>query len=159
MAEKLYQAVQYLYTPLVQTLYPYIAKSMNRQMFKRLFKYVILINILFVFFIFLFDDNIFRLLYADRTSLESIRVLRIFLVTLVMVVPSIMLGYPYLAAMGYPGYANKSVIYGSLIHFTGLLILILMNAINPINVALMVFITESFVLLLRSYWAKRKVLL
>lgn len=159
MAEKLYQAVQYLYSPVVQTLYPYITKSKNIQLFKKIFKAAVLINIICVFVIFLLDKNIFRLLFADKTSLESMRILRVFLVTLIVIVPSIMLGYPYLAAMGYPAYANKSVIYGSLIHFTGLFVLILINAIKPINVALMVLITESSVLLLRCYWAKSKVLL
>lgn len=158
MAEKLYQAIQYLYTPLTQTLYPYITKSKNTKLFKKLFKLVVLMNFILVFVIFIFSSNIFYLLFAEGTSLESIKVFHIFLVVMIVVVPSIMLGYPFLAAMGYPVYANKSVIYGSLIHFVGLFILILIGNIQPVTVALMVFITESCVFLLRTYWIRSNML-
>lgn len=158
MAEKLYQAMQYLYTPLTQTLYPYITKSKNTKIFKKLFKLVVLMNLILVFVIFIFSSNIFYLLFTEGTSLESIKVFHIFLVVMIVVVPSIMLGYPFLAAMGYPVYANKSVIYGSLIHFVGLFILILIGKIQPVTVALMVLITESCVFLLRMYWVRRNML-
>jgi PST family polysaccharide transporter len=37
VAEKLYQAMQSLYAPITQTLYPYVAKQKNITLFKKIF--------------------------------------------------------------------------------------------------------------------------
>jgi len=68
-----------------------------------------------------------------------------------VVVPSILLGYPFLAAMGYPNYANFSVIVGSIFHLSGLGILTILHLVNVYNVALIVLLTEIFVLSIRLY--------
>ncbi len=65
---------------------------------------------------------------------------------ILVVVPSILIGYPVLAALGYLEYANKSVIYGSLFHLSGLILLILVNSVSIFKVAFLVFLTEFFVL-------------
>jgi len=72
-----------------------------------------------------------------------------------VVVPSMMIGYPFLAAMGHPEYANKSVIYGSLIHIIELIVLITFNLISIYGVTLIVFFTEIFILLYRLYCIRR----
>jgi PST family polysaccharide transporter len=68
-----------------------------------------------------------------------------------VVVPSILLGYPLLAAMGFPIYANISVVAGSFLHLVGLVILFYLNLINVYSISAMVFATESFVLMIRVY--------
>jgi len=154
IAEKLYQAVQYLYAPLNQVLYPYVSNSKNINLFKKIFKTVVIVNIIFVLIVFLFSNNLFNLLFSDRATLESVKVFNIFLIATIVVVPSVLIGYPLLGGMGHPEYANKSVIYGSMVHLIGLLILILIGKINPIAVAFMVVITESSVFFMRNHWVK-----
>ena len=53
--------------------------------------------------------------------------------------------------MGYPNYANFSVILGSIFHLSGLGILAIFNLVSVYNVALMVLITEGIVLSIRLY--------
>ncbi len=150
IAEKLYRALQQLYYPLVNTLYPYVAHKKNIHIYRRIFKFSILTNIIFVFILLVISNHIIEIIFG--VGLEtSAKVLRILLLSALVVVPSILLGYPFLAALGFTNYANLSVILGSILHLLGLGILSVLGAINIYNVAFMVIITETFVLTFRLY--------
>lgn len=155
MAEKLYHALQQIYFPITQVLYPYIANTKNSLLFKKIFKTVFSVNTVLTLIIFIFSRHIFDLLFSNEVYLESIIVFRILLIALLVVVPSILLGYPFLAAMGYPEYANKSVIYGSLIHIFGLFVLGFTKYINIYSISIMVIISEIFVFVYRIYFSKK----
>ncbi|HPP66932.1 MAG TPA: oligosaccharide flippase family protein, partial [bacterium] len=66
IAEKLYQALQGLYQPITQVLYPYVAKEKNIALFKNIFKSVVLINIIAICVLFLFSDELFYLLFSNK---------------------------------------------------------------------------------------------
>jgi PST family polysaccharide transporter len=150
IAEKLYIALQQLYSPLVNTIYPYMSHKRNIKFYKKLFTLAILINIFLVFILFINTNEIFKLIFG-KVYVESITTFKILLISAVVVVPSILLGYPFLAALGFPKYANLSVVLGSIIHIIGLTILGLTGFINNYSVAFMVLITELFVLGVRLY--------
>jgi len=152
IAEKLYMALQYIYQPITQTLYPYIAKQKNIVLFKKLFWLFIVFNLVMVVVLYIFDYHIFDLLFEQSISAISLEVFHIFLLAALVVVPTVFLGYPFLAALGYPKYANMSVVYGSLVHLLGLTLLAISDHITLFSVASMVVLTESVVLLLRIYW-------
>lgn len=84
----------------------------------------------------------------------SVDVFRIFCIALLVVAPSQLIGYPFLAALGYPKYANLSVIVGSIVHIIMLAILALTLYLNIYSVAILVCITETVVLILRLYGIK-----
>ncbi len=159
IAEKLYQALQGLYSPITQILYPYIAKYKNISLFRKVFFFAILINACGLVFLYFLGENLFALLFTQKIGQESIQVFNVFLLVAVFVVPSILLGYPLLGALGFSNYANKSVIYGSIIHIIGLSFLSICNLITIYNVAFMVLFTEVLVLSLRVFWVKRSNLL
>jgi len=150
IAEKMYTAVQQLFHPLVNTLYPYVAYKKNVFLYKKIFKLVLLISFFSVIILFFISDKIITLIFGQGLDL-SIDVFKILLIALLCVVPSILLGYPFLAALGYSRYANYSVIFGSLFHIMGLIFLVVFDLINIYNIALMVLLTESFVLFYRLY--------
>ncbi|MCM8767488.1 MAG: flippase [Candidatus Omnitrophica bacterium] len=156
IAEKLYQALQQVYFPLTQATYPYIANTKNSKLFKKIFKFATIGNFIIVILLFVFAGSLFEILFSNRFNYESIYVFRILLISALIVVPSIILGYPFLAAMGYPEYANKSVIYGSLLHIFGLLLLVITNHINIYSVAILVILTETTVLIYRIYFSIRE---
>jgi PST family polysaccharide transporter len=81
--------------------------------------------------------------------------LRLFLVVVCLVVPSIMLGYPFLAALGHKNYANYSVVAGASFHLLGLAVLALTGRIGPYSVVVLLFCTESIVLFVRVYGVKK----
>ena len=155
IAEKLYQALQSLYGPVVQALYPYVAKEKNIKLFKKLFYSVVVINILGVLSLYIFGNYIFDFLFTQKIGTESIKVFHILLIANLIVVPSILTGYPFLGALGFSKYANLSVIYASLLHLLGLLTLAIGNYITIYNVASMIIVTETVVLGSRIYWIRR----
>ncbi|MDA3043932.1 MULTISPECIES: oligosaccharide flippase family protein [unclassified Campylobacter] len=146
VAEQLYKALQAFYYPLTQVLYPYIAKERNIALFKKIFKFATIFNIIGICILYFIGTEIFNLLFTNKIGAESIKVFNIFLVVAIFVVPSILLGYPFLGALGYAKYANLSVIYGSIIHVVGLTILAIFNNITLYSVAYMVLVTEIIVL-------------
>ncbi|GAB6077194.1 flippase [Desulfurobacterium crinifex] len=150
IAEKLYIALQQIYHPLVNTLYPYVAHKKNVHLYKKVFKLVTFANVILVLVLFMLSDQIIKIIFGDGLEV-SVNIFKILLLSTMIVVPSILLGYPFLAAMGFAGYANVSVILGSFLHLVGLVILSVLNMVNVYSVALMVIVTESFVLIIRLY--------
>lgn len=151
IAEKLYMAIQSLYGPITQALYPYVAKERNIKLFKKIFYGVVGLNILGVVFLYFFGEYIFAILFTKEIGIESINVFKIFLIANLIVVPSILIGYPFLGALGFSTYANMSVIYASIIHLFGLFFLVLTNNITIYNVALMVIVTQIVDFIYRFY--------
>ena len=154
IAEKLYMAMQSLYGPITQALYPYVAKEKNIKLFKKIFYSVVGLNILGVVFLYFFGEYIFAFLFTKEIGMESISVFKIFLLANLIVVPSILMGYPLLGALGFSQYANMSVITGSILHLMGLFLLVITNTITIYSVASMVIITELSVLGVRTFWIK-----
>jgi len=150
IAEKLYIALQQLYYPLVSTLYPYVAHKKNVHLYRKIFKLSILINVIIVFILFILSNYIIEIVFGNELEVSA-KVLKILLLSALIVVPSILLGYPFLAALGFANYANISVILGSLLHLLGLGILSALDKISIYSVAFTVIITETFVLTIRLY--------
>ncbi len=151
IAEKLYIAMQQLFQPLVQSLYPYIAHYKNVRLFTKVFVVVVTLNTFASIVLYLYGEWVFALLFGAEASVESLEVFGILLVANVIVVPSIMIGYPFLGALGYADIANKSVIYASLVHMAGLGMLFYLDNISIYSVAYMVVVTQSADLLYRVY--------
>lgn len=157
VAEKLYSALQSALQPLNQALYPYIAKQRNTVLFKKIFKIALLFNFIGVIVLSVYGQSIFHILFGKTIGTESLKVFNILLIALLVVTPSILLGYPFLAALGFPKYANLSVVIGSIFHISGLFFLVLMNCISASYVALLVVLTETLVLSCRIYWSRKNI--
>lgn len=147
-AEKVFLALQNAYTPLNNAIYPFIAKTKNVLLFKKIFIYTVIINVVLISSVYLGADHVMSLLYRS-ISIDSITVLRILLIACLFIVPSILLGYPFLAALGYSKYTNTTVVLASIVHLVGLTTLYTLDALNIFTVASMVILTELVVLSLR----------
>ena len=156
VAEKMYLAIQSPYTPLTQVLYPYISKNKNIHFFKKVFFITVILNIALMILIYFSSGFIFNLLFDSSITKESLQVFNFFLIANLVVVPSILIGYPFLAALGFSKYVNMSVIFGSVFHLSVLLILKFINKVSLYNIAILVIITEALVFFLRMYWVKNK---
>lgn len=86
---------------------------------------------------------------------ESNDILKILLVSVFFIVPSIMLGYPFLGALGYKKDANYSVIIASIVHFIGLVTLFSIDKVSGMSIATLVILTEFIVLFLRCYGVRK----
>lgn len=154
VAEKLYRALRKIYRPIVQALYPHVAKQRNIKLFKKIFSIVTILNILGVISLFFIGEYIFNILFTKSIGGESLGVFHILLLVSLVVVPSMLLGYPFLAALGYPKYANMSVIIGSVFHLIVLSVLVILDYITIYSVAFVVLGTEILVLSSRVYWIR-----
>ena len=150
--EKLYTAAQGLYNPLIQVTYPYMAKTKNKLFHQNVLKYSMILNTVLCTLIIIFAPHIIRILFGAG-YMPSTGVLRLLAAALMIVIPSILLGYPFLAVLGQQRYANGSVIIGSLVHLA--MLLAVAPFINIYIVALLVIITETIVLSIRIYGIKK----
>jgi len=150
IAEKLYMVLRNLYQPIVQVIYPYISKSKNVKFFKKLYPGVVILNFIGVYILWVFAPELIYLV-SNEHFVESIKVFRTLLIVACIIVPSILIGYPFLAALGFKNEANYSTIIGSLFHVTVLGVLYFINLINMYNIVYLLIATESIVLLYRYY--------
>ena len=149
-AEKLYTILTGAYEPISGSLYPYMSRLRNISLYKRLFSVVCLLNLIVCILSFAFAPQILSLVLGADYPI-SIDIFRIFLVSAVFLVPSVMLGYPFVAALGYPKYANASVVISSLVHILGLLILGITTSVNVYTVAVLVVVSGFVTLFVRVF--------
>ena len=145
VAEKIYMAIRSLYQPMSTALYPYIAYKKNIQLFKKIFIFLLTINTIGVIVLYVISAWIIYLATGDSIT-ESIIYLKLFSILILIVMPSIFLGYPLLGALGYTNVVNKSVLIPSVFHVSIIAILAIIGAITPLNVIILLFITEALVL-------------
>jgi PST family polysaccharide transporter len=155
-AEKLYTALQSMYGPLNQALYPYMVNSKDLNVFKKIFSVVVLINCIGIPICIFESDFIMHFIYSSIKG-ESIEVFKILLLTCLITVPSVLLGYPLLGAFGYTKYTNLTVIISSVFHLLILFGLYTFNYLTIYTVSFLVLLTELFVLILRIKGVKQKI--
>ncbi len=115
MVEKLYYASMSLGGIVAQTIYPYMSRTKNISMYKKIFLLVIISSIITTIPIMYYNQELLSLVFHVKNEMAS----NIFLIMFsgsVFGVASALLGYPLLAALGYVKYANYSLIYASLIY-------------------------------------------
>ena len=147
-AEQAYKAGQNVTSPISQSLYPYMAKEKNWTLFKKVVfpvGIVILIGSSVVSYL----GEFFLGLVFGADYLGAKQVLSIFMLTLVVNFFSVNFGYPACAAIDRPDIANKTVMFGAILHASIIVILFAGSKISALNIALSVLITEIFVLIMR----------
>ncbi|MDR1201541.1 MAG: oligosaccharide flippase family protein [Tannerellaceae bacterium] len=142
MAEKLYQAYNQLLTPFTGVLFPHMAKTQDICFFKKVFKCITSINIFLLIGILLASFWIIQIVYGEKAQMESLTVFRILLFGCFFTIPSMLLGYPFLAAVGYSFYTNWTIIVVSLLHLLGLAILFFSGYLTINTVAALVVVAE-----------------
>ncbi|HCR2166310.1 TPA: oligosaccharide flippase family protein, partial [Enterobacter cloacae subsp. dissolvens] len=147
-AEKLYQAGQNLTSPISQALYPYVARTGNKNVLFKTILFLLIPMILGCSICYIYAAEIIKLIYgANFVSAQY--VLKIFLIISVVTFVSVNLGYPAFAAMGKVKLANYTVMFGGTVQVLLLVILYTINSISAVNVALSVLTTEILVLAVR----------
>jgi len=147
-ADKLFKAITMMNQPLVSVLYPYIARTKNISLYKKVFSIWTTASVLLSIFLFIFSKNVTYILFGSGYS-DTILIIKIFSFGIPIIFVSVMLGLPLLAALGHSKYFNISVIIGSIFHILGLVIIL--PFLNVYFVAILTIFTEFVVFLLRLY--------
>ncbi len=151
-AEQLYKGMQGLFIPLTNVLYPYMAKEKNVVLFKKIMTWAVSIMLVIAVAVLFLSEPITGLIFGDGFEPTS-DLLKLFALLASIVIISVLLGYPFLAALGHAKYANYSVAVGAVCHIIMLLITIPIMSIY--SVAIITIITETIVLSIRVYGVKK----
>ncbi|MDR3142067.1 MAG: oligosaccharide flippase family protein [Tannerellaceae bacterium] len=149
-AEKLYQAYNQLLTPFTGVLFPHMAKTRDIHFFKKIFKRITSINIFLLIGLLLASYWIIQVIYGQAAQAGSLTVFRILLFGCFFTIPSILLGYPFLAAIGYFSYTNWTVFIVSLFHLLGLTLLFFSGYLTINTVAALVILAELLLFTFRA---------
>ena len=116
MIERLYKAFYFGVQPLILVIYPYISKNKNLSFFKKIYYPTSLLFGLLAIILILFSEQLLFIIYGLSNILMNNLFDILFTVTL-LGISNALIGYPLLAAMGFPDKANLGLIYGALVSF------------------------------------------
>lgn len=146
--EKLYQAAQSVISPIINALYPYLVNNKDQRFFFKLVASLTLVLILGCAGCIWLAEWIVTFFLGDEFIVAA-DVFRVFMCIVPISFVSMCFGYPAFALIDRVKVTNITVILGSIFHLAALVLLGLFENISAINVALVILVTETLVLLLR----------
>ena len=147
-ANKLITAGKNGLSPIADSMYPYMAKNKDFKLVKKVLLVFEPVIFLFCAVVFIFAEPLCGWFFGADFAQAGL-VLRAMLPVGVIVLPSYILGFPTLTAMGISKHANYSTIVGSVFHITVLSILFFTDNLGMISLAASVSVTEAVILLYR----------
>ena len=147
-ADKLITTGRSALSPISDSLYPYMARHRDFRLIKKVLLIAMPVIVLFCTGCFIWAEELCSFLLGAEYAPAG-KVLRAMLPVGVVTLPSYILGFPTLTAMGLSKYANYSVIFGSIAHIINLLVLYLSGHMNMVTLAILLSVAETIILLFR----------
>ena len=153
LVEKLFYAFTSIGGLVSQTIYPYMSRTKDLKFFKKTLFLSVIITVPLLLILIYFNEFFLMIVFAIKNEMVSNIFSIVFSGALFSIVSSI-IGFPFLAAFGYPKYANNSLIYSSLIYLIYILIILqITNDIYYISFSLVIYMLSG--LLFRIYFIKK----
>lgn len=149
LAEQLYRAIQSLFGPVVQALYPYMARERDLALLRKVafgFAVVAMSGAIVGYFV---SPWLIARLFGASWEL-TVPVMNVFLVAIAVHTMTILAGYPLAAALQRLDVANRSVFYGSLLYAVLVVAIVVSGRATPVAFAWLVVIVEGYVLAHRT---------
>lgn len=158
-ADKLITTGKSALTPISDSLYPYMVKNRDFKLVKKVLLVLEPLIVVFCVIFFVWAEPLCALIFGADFAPAG-QVLRAMLPVGVVILPSYILGFPMMSAMGIAQHANYSVIFGSCMQMVNLLVLYLTGNINMVTLGITVSITETLILVYRivAIWLHRDLL-
>lgn len=147
-AEKIYQAYNQLIVPYTDVLFPHMVYNRDVPFFKKSLFRIVIANVVLLGVIFLCSEFIINIIYEPENNIV-LNVFRLLLTDCFFAIPSILIGYPLIAAMGHPHYTNWTSTITSIFHIISLAILYFFNGISIYSVCIVLICSELLLLSLR----------
>lgn len=144
-ADKLITTGKSALSPISDSLYPYMVKNRDFKLVKKVLLILEPLIFLFCAVCFVFAEPLCGLFFGAEFAPAG-RVLRAMLPVGVVILPSYIMGFPMMSAMGISKHANYSVIFGSVIHIINLSVLWLTGNINMVTLGISVSVAETLIL-------------
>tara|TARA_B110000090_G_scaffold12733_1_gene12737 strand:+ start:2664 stop:3908 length:1245 start_codon:yes stop_codon:yes gene_type:complete len=153
LVEKLFYAFTSIGGLVSQTIYPYMSRTKDLKFLKKILLLAVIITVPLLLILIYFNETFLMMVFAVKNEMVSNIFSIVFSGALFSIVSSI-IGFPFLAAFGYPKYANNSLIYSSLIYLIYILIILqITNDIYYISFSLVIYMLSG--LLFRIYFIKK----
>lgn len=147
-------AVQAMYTPIADGIYPYMVKNKDLSLFTKMVrKFMLLVTAgcIFTFFV----AKYALLIIGGEKYVSAVPLLRTFIPLLFFSFPSILFGWPALGAIGKEKETTLTTIITAFLQIGGLLILLLIGQFNVINLAFLRGFTEACMFAMRYRYCKK----
>ncbi len=135
-------------SPVSDSLYPYMTKNRDFKLVKKVLLVTMPVIIAGCAVVFIWAEPLCLWFFGAEYGLVA-PVLRAMLPVVVVILPSYVLGFPTLSAMGLSKYANYSVVFGSILHIINLVVLYFSGHMNMITLGILVSIAETAILAFR----------
>jgi PST family polysaccharide transporter len=146
-AEKLLFAITTFYAPIIETIYPYISRTKNKSFAKKIVIITSTMNTIGCVAAFFIAPFIIPIIFGYDFE-PSIHLFQWMLVIAWLHLPTSMIGYPVLGALGHEKIANRSVIIGAVIHILGL-ILFAPKFVTPLHFVWLMIASQSVIFSIR----------
>lgn len=147
-ADKLITTAKNGLSPISDSLYPYMTANRDFKLVKKVLTIMMPLIILGCTVVFIFAEPLCTWFFGADYA-ETGKVLRAMLPVVVVILPSYILGFPTLTAMGLTKYANYSVVFGSVLHVLNLCVLYFTGHLNMVSLGILVSVAESAILMFR----------
>lgn len=151
---QLVAAVQSMYTPLTNSIYPEMVRSKNINLVKRILKIFMPVVVCGCIFTLIVAKQVLFIIGGVQ-YINAAPLLRCLVPVLFLSFPAMVFGWPTLGAIGKAKETTKTTVITATIQIIGLIILILFHHFTLINIAILRGLTE-FVLLSTRYSYYRK---
>lgn len=140
-----------MFSPIADSLYPYMVKNKNHKLVKRIILILTPLILIGCLLLYIFSD-LFITIMCGKEYIDSVPYFRLMIPLLIVTLPSYLYGFPMLGSIGKNNKANESVIIGSIFHFICLIFLFTTKKLNFNNIIILTIITETIILFIRIYY-------
>lgn len=149
IGERMYQALQQCFYPVVQAAYPYMAKERNVRLLVQIGGAMLVGAALLSGVLYFFSAEVIGLLFGPQWS-ASVPVLHVFLIAIVAYVLNLFSGFPMSAALGTLATANNSLVGGAVVYLAAVAFLWLTGSTGAVHFACALLAAEMYVLFHRA---------
>lgn len=149
IAERIYNAVRSMVSPVTDALYPYMIRTKNWPLMFKIIKAAIGLCLVGLLVSLTTSEYLFTWMFGVE-FIESAVLFQILSVAIVVSIISMLIGYPVLGVLGKQVTVNRSVLVGALVHFVVMLGCYLTIDINIYLLAVSLVVTELVILSIRS---------
>ena len=148
-ADKVVSTAKSGFSPISDSVYPYMIKNRNFKLIKKILLVTEPVIIAGCLVVGVFARPLCTLAFGSEYA-DTAPILRAFLPVIAVILPSYLLGFPTLGAMGLSKHANRSIFVGTGLQLAGLLVLWLTGQLTAVHLALLTSLSETSIMVTRA---------
>lgn len=147
-------AVQSMYSPIINSIYPEMVKNKNIKLIKKVLKIFMPMIIIGCIFTFLVAEPALVLI-GGKQYITATLVLRTLIPLLFISFPAMLFGWPALGAISKEKQVTKTTICAALVQIIGLILLAILNQFTLLNIAILRCVSEFLLFFLRFFYCRK----